>query len=125
MYKVARVQIVVVFKVYWGDAKEKLCSSVVDVPLDYLVMGCRGLSSIKRCDCPELFFPSNEFILCCVPILCSLVSGCKKNGMLIYYHVYWQGLHGKRKQLCGKQRTLPRYYSEVAAQLSGRLSVSC
>lgn len=48
LHEAVAKKIVVVFKVYWGDAKEKLCSSVVDVPLDYLVMGCRGLSSIKR-----------------------------------------------------------------------------
>lgn len=45
------VQIVVVFKVYWGDAKEKLCSAVVDAPLDFLVLGCRGLGALKRYDC--------------------------------------------------------------------------
>jgi len=38
----------VVFKVYWGDPKENICKSVNDVPLDFLVMGCRGLSALKR-----------------------------------------------------------------------------
>ncbi|KAG0589180.1 hypothetical protein KC19_1G001700 [Ceratodon purpureus] len=38
----------VVFKVYWGDPKENICKSVSDIPLDFLVMGCRGLSALRR-----------------------------------------------------------------------------
>lgn len=42
------VQATVMFKVYWGDPKENICKSVTDIPLDFLVMGCRGLSALKR-----------------------------------------------------------------------------
>jgi len=38
----------VVFKVYWGDPKENICKAVTDAPLNFLVMGCRGLSALKR-----------------------------------------------------------------------------
>lgn len=48
LHEAAAKKIVVEFKVYWGDAKEKLCSAVVDAPLDFLVMGCRGLGALKR-----------------------------------------------------------------------------
>ncbi|KAI5650915.1 hypothetical protein M9H77_36920 [Catharanthus roseus] len=41
-------EIVVLMKIYWGDAREKLCESVDDIPLDCIILGNRGLGTIKR-----------------------------------------------------------------------------
>lgn len=42
------VQIVVVLKVYWGDAREKIVQAVDSIPLDCVVIGNRGLGKIQR-----------------------------------------------------------------------------
>jgi hypothetical protein len=42
------VQLTVVAKVYWGDAKEKICDAVLEIPLDALIMGSRGFGTFNR-----------------------------------------------------------------------------
>ncbi|PIN12874.1 hypothetical protein CDL12_14527 [Handroanthus impetiginosus] len=41
-------EIIALMKIYWGDAREKLCESVDNIPLDCMVLGNRGLGKIKR-----------------------------------------------------------------------------
>ncbi|KAH7299630.1 hypothetical protein KP509_24G021400 [Ceratopteris richardii] len=40
-------QIELLFKIYWGDARE-VCDAVVDLPLDCIVLGSQGYGKPKR-----------------------------------------------------------------------------
>ncbi|CAL5346862.1 unnamed protein product [Camellia sinensis] len=41
-------ELVVLLKIYWGDAREKICEAVDNIPLTCLVIGNRGLSTLQR-----------------------------------------------------------------------------
>ena len=41
-------EIVVLLKIFWGDAREKICEAVDNIPLSCLIIGNRGLGKIKR-----------------------------------------------------------------------------
>ncbi|CAD5196257.1 unnamed protein product [Musa acuminata subsp. malaccensis] len=40
--------IVVLMKIYWGDAREKICEAIDTIPLSCLIIGNRGHGGIKR-----------------------------------------------------------------------------
>ncbi|KAK9147055.1 hypothetical protein Sjap_006958 [Stephania japonica] len=40
--------ITVLMKIFWGDAREKICQAIRDIPLSCIVMGSRGLGKIER-----------------------------------------------------------------------------
>ena len=41
-------EVVVLLKIYWGDAREKICEAIDHIPLSCLVIGNRGLGKLKR-----------------------------------------------------------------------------
>ncbi|CAM0955242.1 unnamed protein product [Alopecurus aequalis] len=43
-----QLELKVVAKLYWGDARDKLCGAVEEQRIDTLVMGSRGLGPIQR-----------------------------------------------------------------------------
>ncbi|KAL3626602.1 hypothetical protein CASFOL_030151 [Castilleja foliolosa] len=41
-------EITVLLKIFWGDAREKICESIDNIPIDCIVIGNRGLGKLKR-----------------------------------------------------------------------------
>ncbi|KAK4796916.1 hypothetical protein SAY86_029242 [Trapa natans] len=41
-------EIVVLLKIYWGDAREKICEAIDKIPLNCLIIGNRGLGRLRR-----------------------------------------------------------------------------
>ncbi|KAI4369524.1 hypothetical protein MLD38_017954 [Melastoma candidum] len=44
----AQKEVEVLLKIYWGDAREKLCEAIDKIPLTCIIIGNRGLGKIKR-----------------------------------------------------------------------------
>ncbi|XP_030528123.2 universal stress protein PHOS32 [Rhodamnia argentea] len=44
----AQKEVVVVMKIYWGDAHEKICEAIDKIPLSCIIIGNRGLGKLKR-----------------------------------------------------------------------------
>lgn len=44
----AQKEITVLLKIYWGDAREKICEAIDNIPITCLIIGNRGLGKLKR-----------------------------------------------------------------------------